>query len=140
MAKHRLKLGPKRNRSIINYISNAVESKCRHINASCKNLVKWHYKPKRWHKRDDIEGGVEAASIQEVWIFDASVYTLLKFDIEALGIASWHAGVDIEHTLELTLSNGPVYDALGGVNHGSEVTSFFYGVKYDAWGASPYIW
>jgi hypothetical protein len=60
----------------------------------------------------------------------------LEFNIEALGIASWHAGVDVEHALELTLANGSVYDALGGVNHGSEVTSFFNGVSYDACDAS----
>lgn len=73
-----------------------------------------------------------AASIQEIWIVDASVYTLLELDIKAFGIASWYyASTDVEQTL----ANGSVDSALGGVNHASEVISFN-GVSYDVCDAS----
>jgi len=83
-------------------------------------------------KREDIESGIKASTSQEIWIVDASVDTLLKFVIEALGIASWRAGVDVRHALELTLADGSVYDALRGVNNGSENISSLDGVSYDA--------
>lgn len=111
---------PMRNRSLSfsNYTFNPIESKSRCINASCKNLIKRRYDPNYRHKRNDIECGIEAAGSQEVWIVDASVYTFSEFDIEALRIASWHAGIYIDHALELTIADGPVYDAFGDVNHG----------------------